>query len=148
MCTLSCNITGTQHFRLWGNTFVQNPKKLEYHKYHFQPLSLVNCMQKVEAVEAKIEDKQRSKWVKKGHDITEEQKQAISQLPPKMTNRCKALMKQIICFLSENTSLSVLLATWVKSTKPRRADWLSVLKELSRMNHPLYFEVLFFPFLF
>ncbi|KAM7476341.1 hypothetical protein LguiB_023584 [Lonicera macranthoides] len=141
MCKLSCNITGTQHFLLWGNTFLQNPKKLEKNKYHFQPLSLVNCMQKVGVVEAKVEDKQRSKWVKKGPDITEVQKQAISQLPPKMTNRCKALMKQIICFSSENTSLSVLLATWVKSTKPRRADWLSVLKELSRMNHPLYFEV-------
>ncbi|KAL0327149.1 UNVERIFIED_CONTAM: Pentatricopeptide repeat-containing protein [Sesamum angustifolium] len=58
-----------------------------------------------------------------------------------MTNRCKALMKQIICFSAENKSLSLKLAAWVKSTSPRRTDWLSVLKELERLNHPLYFEV-------
>ncbi|KAK6133653.1 hypothetical protein DH2020_032563 [Rehmannia glutinosa] len=83
----------------------------------------------------------KRKWVKKNPNLTEEQKQAISQLPSKMTNRCKALMKQIICFSTENGSVDSMLAAWVKSTKPRRADWLSVLKELEMLNHPLYFEL-------
>ncbi|PIN03703.1 hypothetical protein CDL12_23778 [Handroanthus impetiginosus] len=84
---------------------------------------------------------QKYKWVRTSSNLSEEEKQAISQLPSKMTNRCKALMKQIICYSPENRSVSLMLAAWVKSTKPRRADWLSVLKELDRLSHPLYFEV-------
>lgn len=86
-------------------------------------------------------------------NLSEEQKRAISQLPPKMTNRSKDLMKQIICFSAENRSVHRMLAAWVKNTRPPRADWLAVLKELERLDHPLYFEVdclllhLFSPFL-
>ncbi|KAJ4954912.1 hypothetical protein NE237_011695 [Protea cynaroides] len=87
------------------------------------------------------EDKPRLKWVEVGPNAIEEQKQAISQLPPKMTNRCKALMRQIICFSSQEKNLSQILDAWVRIMKPIRADWLSVLKEMKRIEHPLLFEV-------
>lgn len=87
-------------------------------------------------------EKPKFRWVRKDAILTEEQKQVLSKLPLKMTNRCKVLMKQIICFSTENeSSVSPMLAAWVKGTKPQRADWLSVLKELERLHHPLYFEV-------
>ncbi|KAL2553884.1 pentatricopeptide repeat-containing protein [Forsythia ovata] len=57
-----------------------------------------------------------------------------------MENRCRALLKQIICFSPENGSISLMLDAWVKSMNPQRANWLSVLNELERLNHPLYFE--------
>ncbi|KAL3636011.1 hypothetical protein CASFOL_020558 [Castilleja foliolosa] len=66
---------------------------------------------------------------------------AISQISSKMPNKCKALMRQIVCFSTENWTVDSLLAAWVKSTNPQRADWLSILKELERLNHNLYFEV-------
>ncbi|GER47830.1 pentatricopeptide repeat-containing protein [Striga asiatica] len=81
------------------------------------------------------------KFDKKVPDLTQEQMLAISQLPSKMTNRCKALMRKIICFSSENENVDNMLAAWVKSTKPRRADWLSIFKKLERTSHPLYFEL-------
>lgn len=87
------------------------------------------------------EDKTKYKWVEIGPDVTEAQKQAIAQLSPKITNRCKALLKQILCFSSDENNLCLLLGTWVKIMKPRRADWLVVLKELSKLDHPLFFEV-------
>ncbi|KAL3636224.1 hypothetical protein CASFOL_020771 [Castilleja foliolosa] len=74
-------------------------------------------------------------------NLTEEQNMAISQISTKMPNKCKALMRQIVCFSSENWTVDSLLAAWVKSTNPQRADWLSILKELERLNHELYFEV-------
>lgn len=92
-------------------------------------------------LESKEEEKPRFKWVKVGPDISEYQKLAISELPPMMSNRCKAIMKQIICYEPENGSLSDLLAFWVRSMKPRRADWLRVLKELRLLEHPLYLKV-------
>ncbi|XP_022734255.1 pentatricopeptide repeat-containing protein At1g01970-like [Durio zibethinus] len=87
------------------------------------------------------EERRSFKWVEIGPNITEEQKQAITKLPFKMTKRCKALMKQIICFCPEKGCLSDLLGVWVKVMKPRRADWLVVLKELKMMEHPFYFQV-------
>ncbi|XP_022734056.1 pentatricopeptide repeat-containing protein At1g01970-like isoform X2 [Durio zibethinus] len=87
------------------------------------------------------EERRSFKWVEIGPNITEEQKQAITKLPFKMTKRCKALMKQIICFFPEKGCLSDLLGVWVKVMKPRRADWLVVLKELKMMEHPFYFQV-------
>ncbi|GFP87335.1 pentatricopeptide repeat-containing protein at1g01970 [Phtheirospermum japonicum] len=74
-------------------------------------------------------------------NLTEEQKMAISQISSKMSNKCKALMRHIVCFSTENWSVDTLLASWVKSTNPERADWLSILKELERLSHPLHFEV-------
>ncbi|KAJ6344318.1 hypothetical protein OIU76_005940 [Salix suchowensis] len=50
-------------------------------------------------------------------------------------------MRQIICFNDKKGSLSGLLSAWVKIMKPRRKDWLSILKELNKMEHPLYLEV-------
>lgn len=93
-------------------------------------------MQKVEDERPKI------RWVEINLDeINDAQRNHISRLPKNMTNRCRALMKQLICFSPEKTNLSILLAAWVRSMKPVRADWLVVLKELGNMNHPLRFEV-------
>ncbi|CAL9782475.1 unnamed protein product [Musa acuminata subsp. burmannicoides] len=82
------------------------------------------------------------KWMNVGSDLTEDQKKAISQLPLKMSNRCKALMKRLFCFSPDADDLSLLLAAWVKVMKPRRADWLAILKEIKRMENPLLFEVM------
>lgn len=87
------------------------------------------------------EEKPRFRWLKIGSNISEGQKQTIAQIPPKMANRCQALLKQIICFSPENGSISLMMAAWVKSMNPQRADWLSVLKELEKLNRPMYFEV-------
>ncbi|KAI6668282.1 hypothetical protein NL676_019396 [Syzygium grande] len=81
------------------------------------------------------------KWVEVGPHATEEQRMAISNLPFKMTKRCKALMRQIIYFDSQRASLSDVLAAWVRIMKPSRADWLAVLKELKKLNHPVHLEV-------
>ncbi|KAI3412584.1 uncharacterized protein J3R85_017169 [Psidium guajava] len=81
------------------------------------------------------------RWVEVGPRATEEQRIAISNLPSKMTKRCKALMRQIICFDPQRATLSDVLAAWVKIMKPSRANWLAVLKELKKLNHPAYLEV-------
>lgn len=82
------------------------------------------------------------RWVEINLDeVNYAQRNHISRLPKKMTNRCRALMKQLICFSPEKISMSVLLSAWVRSMKPARADWLIVLKELENMNHPLRLEV-------
>ncbi|KAL2330446.1 hypothetical protein Fmac_018027 [Flemingia macrophylla] len=91
--------------------------------------------------DVKDENGKGFKWIEVRKDITKEQKQAISELPFGMANRCKALMRQIICFSAEKGSIYDLLKTWVRIMKPTRADWLSVLKELSTMGHPVYLEV-------
>lgn len=94
----------------------------------------------------KIEDERvRNKWIEINIDeINDAQRNHIARLPKKMTNRCRALMKQLICFSPEKSSVVVLLGAWVRSMKPYRADWLVVLKELENMNHPLRLEVWFF----
>ncbi|KAF8019454.1 hypothetical protein BT93_G0209 [Corymbia citriodora subsp. variegata] len=81
------------------------------------------------------------KWVEVGPRATEEQRIAISNLPFKMAKRRKALMRQIICFDPQRATLSDVLAAWVKIMKPSRADWLAVLKELRKLNHPAHLEV-------
>ncbi|OWM64954.1 pentatricopeptide repeat-containing protein At1g01970 [Punica granatum] len=86
------------------------------------------------------EGRPKFKWVEAGRRATEAQKEAIAKLPWKMTKRCKALMRQIICFSGEG-ELADLLGAWVRIMKPKRADWLAVLKELKLSNHPLYLEV-------
>lgn len=82
------------------------------------------------------------KWHDVGSNLTDAQTHAISQISPKMTNRCKALLKRIICFSSQDENLSHILAAWVKVMKPRRADWLSIFKEMCRTNDPLLTEVM------
>ncbi|KAL6577779.1 hypothetical protein OROMI_010107 [Orobanche minor] len=121
------------HSPIWKNSFFQNHSSSRERKSNPYRVLVFNCVN--DAENPKI------KRGKKIPNLSKEQKIAVSQLPPKMTNRCKALMKQIICFSIENGSVDAMVAAWVKSTKPRRADWLSVLKELERLNHPLYFEV-------
>ncbi|XP_047341378.1 pentatricopeptide repeat-containing protein At1g01970 [Impatiens glandulifera] len=104
------------------------------------------CLDEIETVKIQeekeeVEEKRKFRWVEIGSDISEEEKLAISQLPVKMSNRCKALMKQLICFSMEKMNLSQLVAAWVKIMKPSRADWLTVLRQLEKMNHPLHFQV-------
>lgn len=122
------------------NSYLKKPTNFRFFKLHFQAKAVKNA-EDMEKMEAKEEVKSKSKWVRIGPDISEAQKEEIANLPPKMSNRCKALMKQIICFDSKESDLSVLLKEWVKSTVPRRADWLIVLKELCAMNHPMYLQV-------
>lgn len=88
------------------------------------------------------EGTRRYKWKRIGLNTTEAQKQAIYGLPAKMTNRCQAVLKQIFCFSGDEAfSLSDLLAEWIRVMKPRRADWLAILKHLKTINHPLYIQV-------
>ncbi|KAH9615938.1 hypothetical protein KSS87_002890 [Heliosperma pusillum] len=88
------------------------------------------------------EEVPKFKWLEiKQDNMSESQKAAISRLPKTMEKRCKAFMRQIICFEPEKGCLSDLLAAWVKIMKPRRADWLSVLKELKFLDHPLLLQI-------
>lgn len=127
--------------------FRRQPEKFSFRKVSNQPEKACTNVEERAKPETN-EVKRRFKWVEIAPDITEEQKQAITKLPPKMTKRCKSLLKQVICFCPEKGSLEDLLGYWVKVMKPRRADWLAVLKELNLMEHPFYFEVWFlhFPF--
>ncbi|KAK9273198.1 hypothetical protein L1049_018005 [Liquidambar formosana] len=131
----------THNFHFWGDSFWLKPMNFGSRKLHPPPALVAMNVEEIGRPEIIGEEKSRFKWVEVGPDITEAQKQAISQLPPKMTKRCKSLMKQIICYSPQKTSLSDLLAAWVKIMKPRRADWLSVLKELWKLDHPMLFEV-------
>nr|GEX14625.1 hypothetical protein [Tanacetum cinerariifolium] len=84
------------------------------------------------------------KWIEiKEDEINDAQRNHISRLPKKMTNRCRALMKQLICFSEEKSGFGLfeLLGVWVKSMNPARSDWLVVIKELGYINHPLRLEV-------
>ncbi|KAL5571978.1 hypothetical protein UlMin_021575 [Ulmus minor] len=95
-----------------------------------------------EALKAEIEDgKPRFRWAEVGPNITEAQQEAISKLPPKMAKRCKALLRQLICFSPLEATLSQVLAAWVSIMKPIRADWLVILKQLNTIDHNLYHEV-------
>lgn len=98
---------------------------------------------KVNIATSNVEEKERPKfrWTEVNpNSLTEEQKLMISRLPRKMEKRCKALMRQIICFSSEKGNLCELLGAWARLMRPRRADWLAMLKELRNMNHPLFLE--------
>ncbi|ONK63523.1 uncharacterized protein A4U43_C07F16100 [Asparagus officinalis] len=124
--------------------YVQGPALLQRHN-NSPPISIVHStLVALEREEENVEEekeKPKIKWHDVGPDITEAQKEAITQLPPKMTNRCKAIMKRIICFTQDEV-LSHILAAWVKVMKPRRSDWLTVLKELKRTESPLLLEVM------
>ncbi|XP_027353425.1 pentatricopeptide repeat-containing protein At1g01970 [Abrus precatorius] len=123
-----------------GDSLFQKPIYFDFCKHHFDSV-LVGVGMK-EVVEKEVRENGRGfRWVEVGDDITKEQKESISKLPFRMANRCKALMRQIICFSLEKGNISDLLVAWVKIMKPTRADWLSVLKELRTMDHPLYLEV-------
>lgn len=134
-------ITRTHYYPLQPNS-LRKPTNSKFRNFDFEPILVSMNVEKTEKVEMGKEEKPRFVWPEVGPNITETQKQALSQLPYKMTKRCKALMKQIICFSSGKTSLPLLLAAWVGIMKPKRADWLSVLKELERLDHPMLLEVL------
>lgn len=127
-----------------GSFLVKKSVNLYSCESHIRPVLAALSVEEMGKIEVK-EGKPRFKWVEIGPNITEAQKQAISELPPKMTNRCKALMRQIICYSyqQQNASLSDLLGAWVRIMKPRRTEWLAILKQLNKMGHPLYFQVLF-----
>lgn len=140
--TPTFEITTTHHYPFHQISFFRKPTNLSFSNFRFRPLSVATNVENAEKVEIGEEEKKpKFRWVEIGPHITETQKQAISKLPPKMTKRCKALMKQIICFSPEKTILSQLLAAWVRIMRPNRADWLTVLKELSCLDHPMLFEV-------
>ncbi|KAF5744323.1 putative Tetratricopeptide repeat (TPR)-like superfamily protein [Tripterygium wilfordii] len=126
----------------WGNSFLLHGKSNFFScKLNFVPaLAVMNNVEDREVTEIE-KDKPRYRWLEVGPSITEAQKQTISQLPPNMTKRCQAFMKQIICYDPWKGTFLDLLAVWVRYMKPRRADWLVVLKELNRLEHPRYFEV-------
>ncbi|WVZ66979.1 hypothetical protein U9M48_016127 [Paspalum notatum var. saurae] len=84
----------------------------------------------------------RFRWDTFGSDLSASQEQAVRCLSPKLPNRCKALMTRVVCLSPGDDNLGALLAYWVKAMKPRRADWLLVLKELKAMESPLLAEVL------
>ncbi|OAY62397.1 pentatricopeptide repeat-containing protein At1g01970 [Manihot esculenta] len=125
-----------------GSFLVKKSVNLYSCESHIRPVLAALSVEEMGKIEVK-EGKPRFKWVEIGPNITEAQKQAISELPPKMTNRCKALMRQIICYSyqQQNASLSDLLGAWVRIMKPRRTEWLAILKQLNKMGHPLYFQV-------
>ncbi|XP_038975078.1 pentatricopeptide repeat-containing protein At1g01970-like [Phoenix dactylifera] len=122
----------------FSSTYVRQPPN----KFHYPMSSPKSATLSLQEEVEESEKQPKLKWSDIGPDITEAQKQAISQLPPKMTKRCKALMRRIICFSPQDENLPLLLAAWVKVMKPRRADWLSVLKEMKRMENPLFMEVM------
>ncbi|CAM8899501.1 unnamed protein product [Rhodiola kirilowii] len=88
-----------------------------------------------------VERKPKCRWIEIGSDVTEEQKEVIDRLSLKLSKRCMAVLKQVICFDPERWGLEEMLASWAKIMKPRRTDWLLVLKKLKELDHPLYFEV-------
>ncbi|GAB2272173.1 hypothetical protein Dimus_006993 [Dionaea muscipula] len=121
----------------------QNPPKLLQIRTHPPSISDIADLENGGAVQnGEAREKPKFRWVEiHRNSITEEQKLAISLLPRKMTKRCKAFMKQIICFSPEKGTLSDLVSAWAMIMKPRRAEWLAVLKELSSMGHDLALEV-------
>lgn len=143
ICIENKNILSASHNPSSKNLTFPNYTVFRCRKFNGCRFLVFSCINEGgDSVTAVIDSENpKHNMVKTSPDLTEEQKLAISQLPSKMTNRCKVLMKQIICYSTENGSVSLMLASWVKSTKPRRADWLSVLKELEQSNHPLSFEV-------
>lgn len=131
---------GSSYSCYWRGSIAQTFGVLRSRRRCSQLATVAAIVEEFHKLESERE-KPRFRWVEVGSDITEMQKKAISQLPAKMTKRCKALMKQLICFSPQKGNLSDMLAAWVRIMKPERADWLSVLKHMRISNHPLYIEV-------
>ncbi|KAJ8626517.1 hypothetical protein MRB53_019824 [Persea americana] len=153
-CPNSCglftpSITRTHQHRPFKNLPLLSLFQSPHPRFSLPPKSSLNPTPPLLAAsdggEENGKERPKLRWVEIGPNITEAQKEAISQLPPKMTKRCKAIMKRIICFSpEEGGELSLLLSTWVKLMKPRRADWLSVLKEMKSQENPLFLQVIEF----
>ena len=132
------------HVQTSRNSLYRNPKYFYVLKHHFDSVIVGVNLEEAVKTEVKEENPRRFRWIEVGRNITEEQKEVIAKLPFQMTKRNKALMRQIICFSPEKGEISDLLRAWVKIMNPRRADWLKVLKELQKMNHPLFHQVFHF----
>ncbi|CAL0302944.1 unnamed protein product [Lupinus luteus] len=138
--TVTTESTKVYHVHARGNT-CQNSIYFGFNKHHFDSVIVGVNMEETVKEEVKENNDRRFRWVEVSRNMTEAQRHAVSKLPFRMANRCKALMRQIICFSDDKGSTSDLLAAWVKIMKPIRADWLSVLKELKTMGHPFYIKV-------
>lgn len=132
----------TKLYGVWtrGNSLCQKPVYFSFRKRHFDSVLVSVGVEEI-VKEVEEENGRRYRWIEIGKNVTKEQQQAISKLPFRMANRCKALMRQIICFSEEKGTVYDLLGSWVELMKPTRADWLSVLKELRTTEHPFYLEV-------
>ncbi|KAK7340118.1 hypothetical protein VNO77_20812 [Canavalia gladiata] len=139
--SITNDITKSYRVQTRRNSLYPKPIYFGFHRNYFDSVLVRVSLEEVVEKELKEENDRRFRWIEIGHNITEQQKQAISKLPFRMANRCKAVMRQIICFSAEKGNISDLLRAWVKIMRPTRADWLSVLKELRIMDHPLYLEV-------
>ncbi|TKW36326.1 hypothetical protein SEVIR_2G433600v4 [Setaria viridis] len=95
-----------------------------------------------EAEQAAVSEAPRFRWDAFGSELSESQERAVRGLSPKLSNRCKALMTRVVCLSPGDQNLGPLLAYWVKAMKPKRADWLLILKELKETESPLLTEVL------
>ncbi|CAK8542229.1 unnamed protein product [Lathyrus sativus] len=138
--SISNSATKLYPIRNKRNLLWKKPSDFDIHKRHFDSVLVGVSTEGI--VEQVVEGNQkRFRWNEIRDGITEEQKLAISKLPFKMVKRCKAVMRQIICFSEEKGKLCDVLGAWVKIMMPTRADWLSVLKELKNIDHPLYLEV-------
>lgn len=121
----------------WANPFFRKYPILRRRKSGLDQLLVLSCLS--DGGTRGKADNPKYEGIRTRFKLSEEHQLALSKA--KLSNRCKALMKQIFCFSPENGSVSDMLVAWVKNTRPRRADWLAVLKELEQLNHPLYFEV-------
>ncbi|KAL6128889.1 hypothetical protein ACLB2K_072242 [Fragaria x ananassa] len=130
----------THHPKFSGTAFRPTPINISSSGHRLHPPLMALSIEETSVAE-NTEGKPRFKWDEIGSDITEAQQEAIDELPPKMSKRCQAIMKQIICFAPEKGSLCEVLNAYVSIMKPSRADWLAVLKELRIKGHPLYLQV-------
>jgi hypothetical protein len=99
------------------------------------------CAPGSRGAEAQAEEAPRFRWDELGTGLSEPLEQALRGLSPKLPNRCRALMPRIVSLSPRGEHLGVVLAFWVRAMKPKRADWLLVLKELRAMESPLLAEV-------
>lgn len=109
-----------------------------------QPLASM----KAEQAAAAAGETPRFRWDTFGSAPSEPQWEAIRGISPKLPNRCRALMARLVCLPppdqdgdEDEETLGALLVFWVKAMKPKRTDWLLVLKELTAMESPLLAEV-------
>uniref|UniRef100_A0A0E0EFM2 PROP1-like PPR domain-containing protein n=1 Tax=Oryza meridionalis TaxID=40149 RepID=A0A0E0EFM2_9ORYZ len=106
---------------------------------------------KAEQAAAAAGETPRFRWDAFGSEPLEPQREAIKGLSPKLPNRCRALMARLMCLPppdqdwdgdEDDETLGALLVFWVKAKRPKRADWLLVLKELTAMESTLLAQVL------
>ncbi|KAJ8900188.1 hypothetical protein K2173_024828 [Erythroxylum novogranatense] len=135
--------TNPNYSQFLGYSLLSKPTNFMPLKSHYHPIVATSEHVEIEVKvkEEEEEEKPRFRWTEVGPYLTEAQKKAVSDLPRRMTKRCKAVMRQIIYFSDQKAMLSDVLSAWVSIMKPRRSDWLSVLRELKSMQHPFYVQV-------